>query len=79
MKNTRIDITKLKLVIDSESVNIYQDNGDDAEPTHVCYWHLDEVEEDAEVAISIANAVDMFHRDKIDLVLRLGYNLKHTS
>ena len=76
MNNTTIDITKLKLAIDSESVNIYQDNGEGVEPTHVCYWILDEVEEDAEVAISIANAVDMFHRDPVDLVLRLGYNLK---
>ena len=39
---------KLKLAIDSESVNIYIDNGDEQEPTHVCYWHIEEWEEGEE-------------------------------
>ena len=41
----------LKLSIDSESVNIYIDNGDEREPTHIVYWHLDEIEEDASMLI----------------------------
>lgn len=62
------NINRMKLVIDGESVNIYIDNGETKEPTHVCYWHLDEVEEDANVAISIANAIDLFHTNKMKLV-----------
>lgn len=66
----------LKLSIDSESVNIYFDNGDDKEPTHVVYWHLDEVEEDASVAISIANAINLYHTNPKELVNKLGYDTK---
>ena len=62
----------LKLAIDSESVNIYIDNGEGEEPTHVVYWHLDEVEEDASVAISIANAIDLYHSDTYELFSVLG-------
>lgn len=62
----------LKLAIDSESVNIYIDNGDDKEPTHVVYWHIDEVEEDANVAISIANAIDLFHTDQKLMLSKIG-------
>jgi hypothetical protein len=66
----------LKLTIDQESVNIYFDNGEDQEPTHVVYWHLDEVEEDANVAISMCNAIDLFHTDKEKLLRTLNlYNL----
>jgi hypothetical protein len=62
----------LKLSIDSESVNIYIDNGYDKEPTHVVYWHLDEIEEDANVAISIANAIDLFHTNQKVLLTTIG-------
>lgn len=65
-------LAKLKLSIDNVSVNIYIDNGDTKEPTHVCYWHLDEVEEDANVAISIANAIDLFYRNPKELLIKLG-------
>lgn len=58
--------------IDQESVNIYIDNGDKKEPTHIVYWHLNEVEEDATVAISIANAIDLFYRNPEELLSRLG-------
>jgi hypothetical protein len=67
---------KMKLAIDSESVNIYIDNGGDKEPSHVCYWHLDEVEEDSDVAISIANAIDLFHTNKLKLIERLFGKVK---
>ena len=62
----------LSISIDSESVNIYVDNGDDKEPLHVVYWHLDEVEEDASVAISIANAIHLYHTNPQVLVDKLG-------
>jgi hypothetical protein len=63
----------LKLAIDSESVNIYFDNGDLQEPIHVVYWHLDEVEEDANVAISIANAIDLFHTNPKELLELINF------
>lgn len=66
-------LKNLKLAIDNESVNIYIDNGDDEEPIHVVYWHLDEIEEDASVAISIANAIDLFYRDPKELLSRLDF------
>lgn len=65
---------ELSIAIDSESVNIYIDNGEQEEPTHVVYWHLDEVKEDENVAISIANAVHLFHTNPQELINRLGYN-----
>ena len=67
---------EMKLSIDNESVDIYIDNGDDEEPSHICYWHLDEVEEDANVAISIANAINLFHTNKLKLVEVLFGNVK---
>ena len=69
---SQILLKNLKLSIDAENVNIYIDNGQDNEPTHVAYWHLDEVEEDASVAISIANAIDLFYRDPETLLTRLN-------
>jgi len=61
----------LKLSIDSESVNIYIDNGDEREPTHIVYWHLDEIEEDASVAISMAYAIHLFYADREELFKRI--------
>lgn len=56
-----------KLAIDQESVNIFVDNGEDNEPTHVCYWHIEEVVENADVAISIANAINLYHSNPKEL------------
>jgi len=56
-----------KLSIDQESIDIYVDNGEDEEPTHVCYWHIEEVEEDADVAISIANAIHLYYSNPKEL------------
>ena len=67
---------EMKLVIDDESVNIYIDNGELKEPTHICYWHLDEVEEDSSVAISIANAIHLFHTNKLKLIETLFGKVK---
>lgn len=64
---------KLNLSIDQESVEIYIENGEDYEPTQVCYWHIDEWEEDCEVAISIFNAIDLFHTNPKKL-LELTHN-----
>lgn len=61
-------VSFLKLSIDGESVNIYIDKGEDKDPIHIVYWHLDEVEEDANVAISIANAIHLYYTDPRELV-----------
>jgi hypothetical protein len=66
----------LKLAIDGESVNIYIDKGEDKEPIHIVYWHLDEVEEDANVAISIANAIHLYHSNPQKLVNLSTANIK---
>jgi hypothetical protein len=63
---------ELSISIDSESVNIYVDNGEGKEPLHIVYWHLDEVEEDASVAISIANAIHLYYTNPQELVDKLG-------
>jgi len=63
---------KLSLSIDQESVNIYVDNGPTKEPLHVVYWHLDEVKEDENVAISIANAINLYHTKPQQLINLLG-------
>ncbi len=65
---------KLELSIDSECVNIYVENGEGKEPLHVVYWHIDEVEEDANVAISIANAIHLYYSDPQSLIDKLGLN-----
>lgn len=64
---------KMKLCIDQESVNIYIDNGDDKEPTHICYWHEDEWLEDAETVVpAIINAINLFYTDKGQLLYKLN-------
>jgi len=68
--------TKMELSIDNESVDIYIDNGDTREPSHICYWHLDEVEGDSSVAISIANAINLFHTSKLKLIETLFGKVK---
>ena len=63
---------KLSISIDKESLNIYVDNGETKEPTHVCYWHIEEVEEDSSVVVSMLNAVHLFHTNPQELVDKLG-------
>ena len=63
----------LKLSIDSESVNIYIDNGKDKEPSHVVYWHEDEWIEDPEtVTLAVIQAINLFYTDKKELLKKLG-------
>jgi hypothetical protein len=68
--------TKMELSIDNESVDIYIDNGDTREPSHICYWHMDEVEGNSSVAISIANAINLFHTNKLKLIETLFGKVK---
>lgn len=61
----------LKLTIDQESVNIYIDNGEDKDPTNICYWHIDEWEENSEVAISIFNAIQLYYTNPKSLLWQI--------
>tara|TARA_B100000963_G_scaffold73638_1_gene61590 strand:- start:252 stop:455 length:204 start_codon:yes stop_codon:yes gene_type:complete len=51
----------LKLRIDQESVNIYVDNGENKDQTNICYWHIDEWQEDSKIATSIFNAIQLYY------------------
>lgn len=74
-KKKKINLKDLKLSIDGESVGICIDNGSDNEPIHVAYWHLEEVEEDATVAISIANAIHLFYTNPKKLCKDVGVSI----
>jgi len=66
-------IKNLKLARDSESLNIYVDNGDDKDPTHICYWYFEEWEEDAELVVpAMLVAMELFYTDQFQLVNTLG-------
>lgn len=66
----------LMLQIDNESIHIFIDNGMDNEPIHVCYWHIEEFEEDGTVAIAAARAVELFYKNPDELLKIL--NIKST-
>ena len=70
-------MNNLELHIDHESVNICVNNGEDQEPTHVCYWHIEEVEEDANVAISMCNAIRLYFENPNELLDRLGFEVSY--
>jgi hypothetical protein len=66
-------MNNLKLAIDSESINIYIDNGDDKDPTNIVYWHEDEWLEDAEFVVpAILRAIDLFVHDPKKLLETLN-------
>jgi hypothetical protein len=65
-------LRKLKLSIDIDSVNIYVELGSRVDPIHIAYWVIDEWEEDAEVAISIFRAIELFYIDK-RIIKNIGY------
>ena len=71
-KKKRINLKDLKLSIDGESVGICIDDGSDDEPIHVVFWHIDEVEEDADVAISMVKAVQLFYTNPKKLLKLVG-------
>ena len=60
-------VKNLEISIDSESLSIYIERGLDKDPIHVCYWHLDEVEEDAEVCIPMLLAVQLYYTNQMEL------------
>ena len=62
----------LKLAIDGESVNIYREESGIDEPIHICYWHIEEVEEDANVAFAIIKAIELYYTDQEKLLRTLG-------
>lgn len=63
----------LKIAIDDESINIYRDNGEDNEPTHVVYWHEDEWLEDSETVVpAIIRAMELYYTDQYELLSVLG-------
>jgi hypothetical protein len=64
-------MSNMVLTIDQESVNIFIDNGENKEPTHICYWHIEEWEEDPSIVISIANAIQLFYTNKKELLNKL--------
>jgi len=57
-----MEVENLKIARDSESINIYVDNGDDQEPTHIVYWHEDEWLEDPETVVpAMLMAMELFY------------------
>jgi hypothetical protein len=71
---TKEEIDSLKLDMDGESITIYFDpKNDDIIP--IVFWHLDEVEEYANVAISMCNAIHLYHTNRTELLERLGYEI----
>jgi len=73
-----MELSRLKMDIDQESLTIYYDNGEpeqlleDREHIPIVYWHIEEVEEDASVALAMVNAVNLFYTDPQDLLNRLN-------
>lgn len=68
-------IADLQIAIDPESLSIFYDNKDNSEVIPIVYWHLDEVEEDASVAISMCNAIHLYHTDREELLKKLNYKI----
>ena len=71
-KIDELDLYLLQVLLDNESLTIFLPSTPDLP---IVYWHISEVEEDANVAISMINALHLFHTDKKELVKRLGYTI----
>jgi len=73
-----MELSRLKMDLDQESLTIYYDNGEpeqeleDREHIPIVYWHIEEVEEDATVAFAMINAVHLFYTNPQDLLNRLN-------
>ena len=68
------EFANLKLARDSESLEIYIDNGDDQDPTQICYWHEDEWLEDAETVVpAMLAAMELFYTNPQELLNRLNH------
>lgn len=68
-----MNLKNMKMDLDDESLHIFIDNGEDFDPTSICYWHLDEVEEDASVSITMLRAMQLFYTDKQKLIELLKF------
>lgn len=68
----------LGLVIGKDYVEIYEEDKKTEQSVSIVYWNLDEVEEDANIAISIAVAIDLFHTDQEKLleILNVKFGFK---
>jgi hypothetical protein len=64
----------LQLDLDAESITIYRDNGENSDPTIICYWHFEEWEEDPTIVPSILNAINLFYTNQKELLRRLGFD-----
>jgi hypothetical protein len=64
------DLKDLKLDLDSESITIYI-HRENEEHIPIVYWHIEEVEEDANVAISMLYAMQLFYTNPQELIDRL--------
>lgn len=63
-------IKDLKMAIDSESLNIYVDRGEDQDPLHVVYWTEDEWLEDSESCVgAMLRAIDLYNSGNHVLLL----------
>ena len=68
-------ISNMSLDIDNESVGINVDIAESDNLIPIAYWHIDEWIEDAESVVpAIANAINLFHTNKLELLNRLGYS-----
>lgn len=63
-----METKNIKLDIDNESVHIYIDNGEFKDVTSLYYWHIDEVEDDASVALVIASAIQLYYTNTEKLI-----------
>lgn len=70
-------VKNLCIDIDSESLHIFIDNGDDI--ISVAYWHIDEVKEDEEVAIPMCKAVQLFYTNQQELVRLVSPKISGTN
>ena len=57
----------LTLKHDLDGLTIEIDNGEGKEPTHVLFWHTDEVKEDPGVWTAIITAVRMYYEEPVEL------------
>ncbi len=69
---TEEDIKNLQVDLDNESLTISLPSTPELP---IVYWHIDEVEEDANVAISMLNALHLFHTDRKELLTKLGWKI----
>jgi hypothetical protein len=63
----------LKIDIDQESLHIFFTDDEGENILSICYWHIDEVEEDSSVCISMLNAVQLYYTDRQKLIDILKY------